>query len=304
MSKSDETAPEAGQTQFSKIIPTMAAAMDSAIGSVSQFMELVNLRSTSQTPQETGDAQVGLEDLNDSKFLVGLDGDLDHSGTTSQDLGDSPSHGEAVRITSKQVYLRTTSGAFDPYNIVLFRRRPFIFTLIYETSKQPSDFSAFYTLYKRLVSISEPLYRDVSDETAEEVDYKSKFYYLTIDESQGIVQSSLPLIPRYLRPPELESLGEDRARKAVLERQEIVHIHQHVVELLLGVVTSEQDRFIRTARNWCLFWTRLPQNRQVVFVKKFSRSSAQPALDSTDFLVSLGKDAKHWLDSYKHYGKV
>lgn len=281
---------------LSRFVPTMTAAMDSAIGSMSNLMGRVPWRSTSQTPQPI--EKPGLEDLNDSKFLVGYGGDLEHD----------PAGPELDRITTKQLHLQTahadrSPGPYEKYNVVLFRRRPFIFTLIYTPDTEPQDAPSFRTLYKRLVSISEPLYRDVSDEIADEAAARARFYYLTIDERHGILQSSLPFIPPYMRPPELELIGEDRARRAVMERLDIIHIHQHIIELLSGVVDTEQDRFVRTARNWCLFWSRLPQNRQVVFVKKFSRNT-QPALDSADFLVSLGKDAKHWLDHYKHYGKV
>lgn len=170
---------------------------------------LVNINKVS-VPEETV-LDGPTDDLNDSKFLIGFEGNLDEdeqenlnpgsetvtpsesnsqddttqaqsnglseinhegreqtnspgSSASSDSIDTSSTHLDATKFSYKRVLLslNSSSNQFQPYNIVVFRRRPFIFTLVFTPqSTALSDKSYYLSLYRRLASLTEPMYSDL-----------------------------------------------------------------------------------------------------------------------------------------------
>lgn len=235
------------------------------------------------------------EDLAESKFLVGL--------RNTEDI-----NGETENITTKQVRLQTEiTKEYKQYNLVIYRRRPFTFTLIYEKDdKILNNVSHYNSLHLRLASLVEPLSLDLFEQNAQ---LNTKFYYIVHDSNKHHIRSSLPCIPTL--PQNIQ--GSSAEEQKVMERIELVHVHQAIAALVkeghgkLG--GKENERFQRTSRNWWVYWCRVNENREAVLARKWTKNSTTGNKNSTAnnnaLLGVLGnRDAKMWLDNYKHYDRV
>ncbi|CAN6601386.1 hypothetical protein TRVA0_001S10286 [Trichomonascus vanleenenianus] len=205
----------------------------------------------------------------------------------------------------------TTTADLQPFNIVVYQRDPFTFTLVYTKDCDRLNHKKTYlTLHRRLTSLSEPFYADLETKSAPSASQKaSKFYYIVLDPAKETFQSSLPDIPTLPIMAELQEKDPAEAEEIILDRLEYIHVHQAIGQLLSveGGPKSggeEHEKFIRTAKNWWVYWTRIPEDdRQAIFVRRWTKSGKPPD-KSNGLLGVLGKDAKNWLDGYKYYGKV
>jgi First Longin domain of INTU, CCZ1 and HPS4 len=279
-------------------LANMGTAISNAtIDSVNNFMERVNLKSFSIGRGKTPVVQQlsNPDDLGDSRFLIGLMGDLEGDGS-SEEPRPPP-------ITKRSLFVkRKEADSYIPVNVVVYRRRPFTFILLFDTGNQHHqtlDNPAYYvTLHRRLASLSEPFLSDFNDPSQE----RPKFYYLVVDPSTQSLQSSLPSIPD-LPPPHLIQTHQISVERTIQERLEMIHVHQNLCQIWIESNTIEQEKFVRTSRNWWIYLTRLPDNRKVLFARKWSKQGKPPG-DSSGLLGAVGRDAKIWLDEYKYYGKV
>lgn len=369
------------------------------------------------------------DDLNDSRFLVGFEGNLEEdeeeelpdssnerhpSSEESNQLDTNPDEIEedghttedtqldeldelhGARFSYKRVLLslKSSSDTFEPYNIVIFRRRPFIFTLIF-TVQSPvlSDKDYYFSLYKRLASLTEPIYSDLvpnikhlttksrkrdsrssflggprhmnespsprpsdrnqarnfvsstsgpfspsalsfaspvplpspsrdapnqsggNGSNTQNLAYNSllkikTFYYLVHDPNRNIVQYSLPEIISYQTLYRLASevtSGEDdpEFQLALFKRDELIHVHQTMAHISISRHKHETEKFIRTAKGWWIYWSKLADKREVVVARKWNKPGKPPSSDPINGLISaLGPDANAWLNEYKTSGRV
>lgn len=317
------------------------------------------------------------DDLADSRFMVGLEGGMEDEEsdkpaevfTSDTDLyseliPEDEIESGRINLSYKKLYLRLaessttvstsdqssiedspqpteSSSLFEQYNVIIYRRRPFVFTLLYKTkSSVLSNKSYYQSLHRRLASLSVPIYTDltspnrgspVSEGSSHQSEAsrsravarprssssasKSKtgqnagFYYHVYDPNLHKVQYSLPEIPSLEYILELEQEGKDGgtvAQKADFDRSELIHVHQSMIHISIACShKGDKEKFIRTARSWWVYWSKLPDGRQVVFARKWTKPGKPPMESvSSGLLGVLGNDAKLWLDGYKHFGKV
>lgn len=261
----------------------------------------------------------------------------------------------------------------NQFNIVVYKRRPFIFLLFFEpNSVVLSDKKYYLILHRKLASLTEPIYADLTKKDMDvhstpnasqrltEVmkDKKKKisnarlsstlnskkpkdFYYHVYDPNNHKVQTSLPDIPVaklpllgnenqksqssfLLNPVGLSSSftspnhshsssGTNTPHKAYLhenpalvDRLELIHVHQSMVHISQSCARkSDLEKFIRTNRGWWIYWSKLPDGREVVFARKWTKPGKPPMNSSSLGLLGvLGNDTKGWVDDYKYFGKV
>ncbi|ANB14299.1 Vacuolar fusion protein CCZ1 [Sugiyamaella lignohabitans] len=242
------------------------------------------------------------DELSDSRFLIGFTGDLEDDAEY-----DTDEHKLALMVTSKRVFVQVNSeenSTYEPCRVVIYKRRPFVYVLLYLESKllpekDPLDSpDLYFGLHRKLASLSEPIYTDLSAGYPFTND-AAKFCYLAQDPIKMTIQSSLPPIPR-APSPDLEKSDWEKLTQA---RADLVQLHQALGQLTFEAREYEVERFMRTSRGWWLYWTRLPDGRIAMFARKVtSRVSNGP--DSSGLLAALGKDARLWLEDYKYHGKV
>lgn len=272
------------------------------------------------------------EDIAESRFLIGLYGNVletdvddEYSGSDdSDDEDDAPENNHNTepsqllqsqeistppqhKITHKQIHLNLiNSSMFENFNIIIYRRRPFVFTLIYEpeNSKILDNPQNYITLHRHLASLAEPMATDLDEPSfsAQIPTLPKKFYYIVMDPSQTAVQSSLPPIPSLPPVSELEKLDPTIAENLILERLELIHVHQSIAHIVTDHGIKENEKFLRTAKNWWVYWTKINEDeREVILARKWTKNGKPP---TESLLGVLGRDTKIWLDRYKHYGKV
>jgi len=258
-------------------------------------------------------------------------------------------------------------------NIVVYRRRPFIFVLFFEPNLTLlSDKKYYQILHRKLASLTEPIYADLAkkDSTTHtppdasqrltEVmkDKKKKssgaklnsttssmkpneFYYHVYDPNNHKVQTSLPDIPmtefslsaqeqQQTQPSFLLNSvgisssvtspnhsyassgtstphsGSHHESAAQANRLELIHVHQSMVHISQSCARkSDFEKFIRTNKGWWVYWSKLPDNREVVFARKWTKPGKPPMNSSSLGLLGvLGNDTKGWVDDYRYFGKV
>jgi hypothetical protein len=287
-----EVTPSSSLRNMAALLPSMSSVTSVATESVNQLMGLVSLKPMwpdPRSPEAVSPVHGPTDDLGDSRFLIGLRGDLEE--------------GSSRRITSKQVYLDFVDADKQKCcRVVVYRRRPFVFTLIYtEDSSYLYEVDHYLTLHRRLASLSEPFSTDLA---AREQRPNSRFYYLVLDPAKTEMQTSLPSIPELPPPSQFELLESSVAERLLMDRLELAHVHLAITQLVLESRRHEQEKFIRTAKNWWVYWSKLADNRQIVFARKGAKTGKPSPSESSGLLGALGKDAKQWLDDYKYYGKV
>lgn len=155
----------------------------------------INKTPSPELPATEGPA----DDLNDSRFLVGFEGALDEdpennlpssAGLNSPDFlpsqvgddGDDDEQNATLEATFSYkrllLSLDDSPNVFEPYNVIIFRRRPFIFTLIFK-SQSPvlSNKSYYFSLYRRLASLTEPIYADLNAAAIKKEHRHKKHYH-------------------------------------------------------------------------------------------------------------------------------
>lgn len=245
------------------------------------------------------------DDLTESRFMIGLTGSL-------EDDQDDGQHTQRP-VTSKKVHLQFGQSPFQMYNVVIYRRRPYTFALVFDPDTTNLNDRAYYIgLHRHLASLVEPMLTSLStsststdqinDQQHERYTDK-RFYYLVHDPNNGTIQSSLPPIPVLPQLHELEKTDPAVAERMIMSRFEMIHVHQNVASIAAECGNRENERFFRTSRNWWVYWSRLAEDgREAIFVRKWTKSGKPPTDKS--LLDVLGKDAKVWLDRYRYYGKV
>lgn len=307
---------------FSSMAHVSQAAFDQVVGIGSGIgSKLTALSGTSQTVVK-GDLEESApsDDLTESRFLVGYSGKLVEPGEESpveeQALDNSLTTGyQNTTITKKILNLKmrqyNEDAAYDDNTdslvhfetmaarVVIYLRKPFVFLLFYPLETQSIQEKQHYqALHLRLASLTEPIFSDLN--TMVSVSSKSpKFYYLVADSNTNTMLSSIPYIPAEKPPDYLTDESDKEAY--VIGRQEILHVHQSVISVLTNTYAYENEKFIRTPRNWWVYWSRLSDNRVALFARKLGRKNNGKA---AGILSAVGHDAKAWLDDYKYYGRV
>lgn len=321
--------------------------------SMSQLADLMHISTfgffgtTKSSPAPEQKPVVGpSDDLGDSRFLVGLEGDLEDDDvdripeiyTSDTDLyseilpAEEP-ESHKINLSYKKLYVRyetdeDTLAPLEQCSVVIYRRRPFIFILLYKSKSPDLSSKAYYqSLHRRLASLSEPIYTDLTSEHRENnasensndrprhrapqpsIKSNQEFYYYAYDPALNKVQYSLPDIPSLESILQLEQDTQDDgtlAQKADLARTELIHVHQHMAHIAVNCShKGDKEKFIRTARGWWVYWSKLGDGREILFARKWTRPGKPPmGSASTGLLGVLGKDAKVWLDEYKYFGKV
>jgi hypothetical protein len=282
----------------------MATTMANAtVDSVTNLMGLVHMKSLSsligRTKQAVDVEEPPSDDLSESRFLIGLKEDLE------EEFEDELEQNTYI-ITKKTVFLRLNSESkFKAFNIVVYRQRPFIFTLVFESRTKSLDDKSYYLgLHRRLVSLVDPIFTDLSPLDTR-LPPNLQFYYLVLDPSKSIFESSLPSIPP-IPTSDIDKKAE--VDKMFLDHNDLIHLHQHIISLLLvSTSASDHEKYLRTSRNWWIYWTR-DQGRSVIFARKASKKNhSEPSSTGKDktatLLGAIGKDAKVWLDEYHRQAK-
>lgn len=289
------------------------------------------------------------DDLGDSRFLVGLEGGLEDDEverqpevyTTDTDLytemlPPEESESSKVNLSYKKLYIefQTTEDQPDTHiaqleqcSVVIYRRRPFVFCLLYKPkSASLSNKSYYQSLHRRLASLSEPIYTDLTNEThdhqlTETSNSKNRrksyttasksneeFYYYAYNPTLHKIQYSLPAIPSLESILEIEQYAHDDgtlAQKADFERTELIHVHLQMIHMAVHCRhKGDKEKFIRTTRGWWVYWSKLSDGREILFARKWTRPGKPPMEAPNGLLGALGKDAKVWLDEYKYFGRV
>lgn len=371
---------ETDQSMFENFATNSAAKVSTVVKeSMSHLAGLVHLSTfgyfgASRTSELADDANGNdgpSDDLTESRFLVGLEGGLEEEEvdkplepiSTDTDLytemlSTDDREGPKTNFSYKKLFLRLSespepsesqstpeqepeTGFFsEQYSVIIYRRRPFIFTLFYKPKSAALSNKAYYqSLHLRLASLTEPIYTDLTSEDRESSSgsasrasdaAKSKttrsrssstgpksgkapkphdFYYHVYDPNKHSVNSSLPDIPSLEYILELEHEATDDgtiAQKANFDRSELIHVHQSMSHISISCGhKGDREKFIRTARGWWIYWSKLPDSREVVFARRWNRPGKPPmGIATSGLLEVLGKDAKAWLDDYKYFGKV
>lgn len=243
------------------------------------------------------------DDISEARYMIGLYGNVLETDDSTMENGD----GESLppRITKNVVHISLSgSQNLEPFNVVIYRRRPFVFTLIYEHGfTQLDNASNYITLHRRLASLVEPIATDLDECSSNQAEVPKKFYYIVMDPTKFSMQTSLPQIFKLPQLSELEKEDPSDAENIILDRLELIHVHQNIAHISAeSGVAKEHEKFMRTSKNWWIYWARLNEGeREVTLARKWSK----PGKPSPESLLSvLGRDAKVWLDTYKHYGKV
>lgn len=140
---------------------------------------LINVNKASSPEAEIAEGPA--DDINDSRFLVGFEGTLDEDSSIkpatpiseqpeadSDDIAiedDDDDDANATQFSYKRLLLssKESPDVYEPFNIVIFRRRPFVFTLVFKPqSTVLSDKEYYLSLYRRLASLTEPIYADLN----------------------------------------------------------------------------------------------------------------------------------------------
>ncbi|KAA8917140.1 hypothetical protein TRICI_000707 [Trichomonascus ciferrii] len=258
--------------------------------------------SASVASTQPDDSATISEDIAEARYMVGLYGNVLETDDSTMENGNSES---SPRITKNVVYLSLSgSQNIEPFNVVIYRRRPFVFTLIYEHGfKQLDNASNYITLHRRLASLVEPVATDLDECSSNQTEVPKKFYYIVMDPNKFSMQTSLPHIFKLPQLSELEKEDPADAENIILDRLELIHVHQSIAHISAeSGGAKEHEKFMRTSKNWWIYWARLNDDeREVILAHKWSK----PGKPSPESLLSvLGRDAKVWLDTYKHYGKV
>lgn len=173
----------------SSTVSTVAKGSMDGLSNLMYYSSFGFINTKSQLSKDKVIPEGPADDVNDSQFLIGIEGNLDtdqndddgssmagnNRGDPLDDITDPTYEEEHFRsqqqdlhstnFTYKRVMLsfKNKPDSFAPYNIIIFRRRPFIFTLIFE-SKSPilSDKKYYRSLYNRLASLTEPIYSDLN----------------------------------------------------------------------------------------------------------------------------------------------
>lgn len=173
----------------SSTVSTVAKGSMDGLSNLMYYSSFGLINTKSHSPKDKMIPEGPADDVNDSRFLIGIEGSLDTDQTEDEgsstnnsnredpledmvdptyDDGRSDSPQQDLRYTNftyKRVMLsfKGNPDKFAPYNVIIFRRRPFIFTLIFE-SKSPilSDRNYYRSLYNRLASLTEPIYSDLN----------------------------------------------------------------------------------------------------------------------------------------------
>lgn len=275
--------------------------------SISQLADLVHIstfgffgssKRVSQSPEGSNDTGPS-DDLAESRFLVGLEGELEedeNENTAEVFASDTDLYSEMlspedtgdrkINLSYKKLFLRLENEQrnespsssdsdsknlfeFEQCSVVVYRRRPFVFTLLYK-SKSPalSDKTYYQSLHRRLASLSEPIYTDLTSEGHEssisdtssrpaesgrprgnsrarprsastvlaKARYNSKasgssqeFYYHAYDPNKHKVQYSLPEIPPLEYIMQLEQeANDDGATAQQADFDRLELIHVHL----------------------------------------------------------------------------
>lgn len=257
---------------------------------------------SASTNTQTEDRATISEDIAEARYMIGLCGNVLETDESTMENGndESPS-----RITKNTVHASLSgSQNLETFSVVIYRRRPFVFTLIYEHGfKQLDNSSNYITLHRRLASLAEPIATDLDGCSISQAPAPKKFYYIVIDPTKFSVQTSLPQIFKLPQLSELEKEDPTDAENIILDRLELIHVHQNIAHISAeSGGAKEHEKFMRTSKNWWIYWARLNgDEREVILARKWSK----PGKPSAESLLSvLGRDAKVWLDTYKHYGKV
>ncbi|ODQ64663.1 hypothetical protein NADFUDRAFT_83579 [Nadsonia fulvescens var. elongata DSM 6958] len=242
--------------------------------------------SLSKTPSTTGENSVSQQnsfphdDLHESRFLVGLQGDLEDR----EDL----QNGE---ITNSTVHLRSSeNNKFSKYSLILYQRRPFIFVLIYQLDNEvgsdgpvcltASDY--YLALHRRLAALAEPILRDISHENLKNTffeklfgntkmtlpapkllsatssyptsDLSSTMFMLILDPINATYYSNLPFIPEIHNTTVVQNqgLGWDPLNNGMFPGEvktspigfgyiDCVHLHQQLCTLVLSLDKSSKS---------------------------------------------------------------
>jgi hypothetical protein len=280
---------------------------------------------------------------------------------------------DTVSMNSELRDKRISKSFTTHLNIVVYRRRPFIFVLFFEqNSILLSDKKYYQILHRKLASLTEPIYADLAKKdltmhtppdasqrlTEVMKDKKKKssgpkfnsttnskkpkeFYYHVYDPNNHKVQTSLPDIPMAEFSPSVQeqqqaqssfllnsvgisssltspnhsysssgtstpNSGSHHESAAQASRIELIHVHQSMVHISQSCARkSDFEKFIRTNKGWWIYWSKLPDNREVVFARKWTKPGKPPMNSSSLGLLGvLGNDTKGWVDDYRYFGKV
>lgn len=308
---------------FSSMAHASQAAFDQVVGIGSGIGSKLTAMSGVSHTIVKGDLEESTpsDDLTESRFLVGYSGKLVEPGEESpieEEFSDqqSTTGNQSTFITTKSLNLKIrqhsedaaysddiseASAQFEPTEarVIIYLREPFVFLLFYPLETQSIQEKQHYqALHLRLASLTEPIFSDLN--TMVSISSKSpKFYFLVADFNLNTMLSSIPYIPSETPPQSL--IDESDKEAYIIGRQEIVHVHQSVISVLTNTYAYENEKFIRTPRNWWVYWSRLSDNRIALFARKLGRKNNGKA---AGILSAVGHDAKAWLDDYKYYGRV
>lgn len=233
-----------------------------------------------------------IEDIVNSRFLVGLKGELEDDTVTEE-------------ITMKSIYVHLdqetqSAETFVKCRLVIYRRRPYILGLVYRQDSQCLGDDEYYRhLHRRLASLSEPISADLHNSLCQQ--REQIFQYVVADFSHRVVQSNFPLIPPMLTTFEVEQMDASHAEKRLKERYHYVLFHMLVNSLLeLPIPETEQERILRTDKNWWVYVCKLPEQRVAILAQRYTGSNRE----RTNSLGNLSKEAKDWLADYMSRGRV
>ncbi|KAF2155656.1 hypothetical protein K461DRAFT_318364 [Myriangium duriaei CBS 260.36] len=179
-----------------------------------------------------------------------------------------------------------TTSEIERVRVLIYIRRPFIYTFLFEQRATSLQMSAFYIwLHNHLTPLQKPMGHNTSPShvarligeskeaamvpdspgsTKNEKQPQRPVYDLLYDPERLTIHSSIPNIPL---PGTLmaEGLGLHVSDKAAWTRIEALNVHSQILNTLESTRHSsrEVERSAKTSRGWWVVWMRMPPSSHV-----------------------------------------
>ncbi len=212
------------------------------------------------------------------------DGDVTSNMGSSQQTGTSHASSFEAQDRNKTKKLR----------VVLYCKRPFIYTLLFELRTESLAFPSLYrSLHHQLSPLQRPLLKSTSQRLARPLtsshvaDARNPIYDLVWDPKSLVIMSSIPNIPPH---------GHAYDNMPPWSRMEALSTHAQLLNTYIDTRFDEKEleRTCKTSRAYWIVWTRIPDpelpNSPKQRLRSIGESSAATSRMSTPDIdgMSLG----------------
>ena len=229
--------------------------------------------------------------------------------TVSNDAG--PKQGDRGRsrsASSSDTTSSARSSKIERLRVLVYVRRPFIYTFLFEQHASPLQLSALYKdLHRHLIPLHKPMVSNTSvarvssriaaahDDDPQSIDTRnppydippvSPVFDLVYDPLLFTVHTSIPNIPLpgTLAAEGIGTTSSGRNGPPIWTRIEGLNVHSQILNTLESTknITIETERTSKTTRGWWVVWMRIPP---------FSSANAATTTNNTDTTGSSGSSS-------------